>query len=85
MSELVLHIGTHKTGTTALQEALAAARHRLKAQGLVYPTSTPASPVITGWSRRGSTWRTAVTRGRRQSDFGGGSPSAAPAAVTPWC
>jgi Sulfotransferase domain len=53
MSELVLHIGTHKTGTTALQEALAAARHRLKAQGLVYPHLHPRESghhrLVTPW------------------------------------
>ena len=37
MSGLVLHIGTHKTGTTALQETLAANRGALAAQGIVYP------------------------------------------------
>lgn len=37
MSELVLHIGTHKTGTTTLQVALRAKRWRLAAQGIVYP------------------------------------------------
>ncbi len=36
-SELVLHIGTHKTGTTTLQVALRANRRRLASEGIVYP------------------------------------------------
>jgi len=34
---LVLHIGTHKTGTTAIQEALYAARGEMARQGVLYP------------------------------------------------
>ncbi len=34
---MVLHIGTHKTGTTALQSALKARRHELKELGVTYP------------------------------------------------
>jgi hypothetical protein len=33
----LLHIGPHKTGTTAIQDALHLARERLAAQGVVYP------------------------------------------------
>lgn len=35
--EVLLHIGPPKTGTTALQNSLAEARPRLKAQGVLYP------------------------------------------------
>jgi hypothetical protein len=37
MSELVLHIGTHKTATTTLQTMLGTNRRPLAAQGIVYP------------------------------------------------
>ena len=37
MSELVLHIGTHKTATTTIQATLHDNRRRLAAEGLVYP------------------------------------------------
>jgi hypothetical protein len=53
MSALVLHIGTHKTGTTALQQTLAAARGRLTAQGLIYPELHPRESghhrLVTPW------------------------------------
>lgn len=44
---LVLHIGTHKTGTTSLQHGLATARERLlQDHGLFYPdTSRPPLPA----------------------------------------
>ena len=38
--EVLLHIGVHKTGTTAVQGALAAARPRLEAQGVRYAAKT---------------------------------------------
>lgn len=37
MRKLILHIGTHKTGTTSIQAALAENRDWLRGQGLVYP------------------------------------------------
>ena len=33
----LLHVGPHKTGTTAIQGALHLARERLAAEGVVYP------------------------------------------------
>ena len=33
----LLHIGPHKTGTSAIQGALFLARERLAAQGVIYP------------------------------------------------
>jgi hypothetical protein len=40
--EVLLHIGPPKTGTTALQQSLAAARPELKAQGVLYPGTKPS-------------------------------------------
>src|SRR3954452_14461676 len=34
---LLLHIGPHKTGTTTIQNQLAAGRRRLHRRGIVYP------------------------------------------------
>ena len=44
MSHFVLHIGTHKTGTTALQRTFGAARPSLRAHGIVYPSLQPREP-----------------------------------------
>ena len=44
MSGFVLHIGTHKTGTTALQRTLGAARLPLRTHGIVYPRLHPSEP-----------------------------------------
>jgi hypothetical protein len=41
MRKLILHIGTHKTGTTSIQTALADAREWLGARGLCYPDGGP--------------------------------------------
>lgn len=38
MTRLILHIGSHKTGTTAIQQALYDNRHRLRQAGVVYDT-----------------------------------------------
>lgn len=38
MSRLILHIGTHKTATTAIQHALFENRHKLLQRGVWYPT-----------------------------------------------
>ena len=37
MSEILIHAGTHKTGTTTIQDTLRHNRARLKAARLVYP------------------------------------------------
>lgn len=44
---LILHIGTHKTGTSALQSALEARRDALRALGVLYPqTHRPPWPEL---------------------------------------
>ena len=58
---ICLHIGIHKTGTTALQSAFAAARGDLAAQGVLYPGRRtahhgPAMSILGrpwGWAQRG--------------------------------
>jgi hypothetical protein len=40
--KLILHIGTHKTGTTSLQAWLANNREALAANGVSYPHATVA-------------------------------------------
>ena len=51
MARLVIHIGTHKTGTTFLQHKLALARPWLEERGFVYPDlGRPAHhPLIAHW------------------------------------
>lgn len=41
MSKIILHCGLHKTGTTAIQRALATARSELRSAGVIYPDLTP--------------------------------------------
>jgi hypothetical protein len=36
--QLILHVGFHKSGTTALQESFFAQRKELETQGLLYPS-----------------------------------------------
>ena len=52
MSEIVIHIGTHKTGTTTLQNTLFHNRALLKARGVTYPrigTIAPHHNLVTRW------------------------------------
>lgn len=37
MADVVLHVGTHKTGTTALQDTFCALKEELAEEGLIYP------------------------------------------------
>ena len=37
MSKVILHIGTHKTGTTTIQDTFALNRNLLSGKGLVFP------------------------------------------------
>ncbi|MDP2012922.1 MAG: hypothetical protein Q8L05_01720, partial [Actinomycetota bacterium] len=43
---IVLHIGVHKTGTTAIQSALANSRAELAALGIAYPGSLQAHRLV---------------------------------------
>jgi hypothetical protein len=52
MSEIIVHIGTHKTGTTTIQDTLFHNRARLRAHGIVYPHIAPFAPhhpLVTEW------------------------------------
>lgn len=59
--EVLVHIGVHKTGTTAVQGALSAARADLAAQGIRYPGTGTDHFVATNaflGKRRGAGWST---------------------------
>lgn len=57
-SEILLHIGVHKTGTTALQSALADARPDLEAHGVRYPgTSTFQHGAVLAGAGRTHGWQ----------------------------
>jgi len=60
MAKLVLHIGTHKTGTTAIQGTLDCNRSLLQRQGLIYPWFPAAKP------RQGSTAKRLWAGGRNR-------------------
>ena len=52
MSEIIIHIGTHKTGTTTIQDTLFHNRKLLKARGVVYPRIGLIAPhhnLVTRW------------------------------------
>jgi hypothetical protein len=54
MKQLILHIGTHKTGTTSIQKALADGRAWLQERGVTYPDGGPvfrAANPHHRWSR----------------------------------
>jgi hypothetical protein len=44
LERIVFHIGTHKTGTTAIQESLGKAYDSLLARGILYPRAGRAGP-----------------------------------------
>lgn len=76
---ILLHIGVHKTGTTAIQSALAQADEVLAGQGILYPaprshfdTGMAALGRQAGWDRSDeprdrSKWLDVVKRSRRHS------------------
>lgn len=43
MARVIIHIGTHKTGTTTIQDTFAANRARLAQDGIIYPDLGPHS------------------------------------------
>lgn len=45
MRNLIVHIGPHKTGSTAIQRVLAAGRRGLQSAGILYPTSRKTLPL----------------------------------------
>jgi hypothetical protein len=45
MKNLIVHIGPHKTGSTAIQRVLAAGRRSLESAGILYPTSRNTLPL----------------------------------------
>lgn len=51
---IILHIGVHKTGSTALQSALAAARPQLREAGILYPGTDDAHHAA-AWAVTGFT------------------------------
>lgn len=59
MNEIILHIGTHKTGTTTLQRFCASASDALAERGILYPRSArprygpTAGHHLIPWSIRG--------------------------------
>jgi hypothetical protein len=46
----LVHIGPHKTGSTAIQKALYSARDRLREHGVAYPNIGAYRPRKAGWS-----------------------------------
>lgn len=60
MSQIILHIGTHKTGTTSIQKYLSSLREELLACGILYPTkgrlrtdpNAPSGHHLLAWSIR---------------------------------
>ncbi|MBE9166058.1 sulfotransferase domain-containing protein [Pleurocapsales cyanobacterium LEGE 06147] len=51
MQRLILHIGTHKTGTTFIQRFLASVQEQLLSEGILYPTA--GRPKATGTHQYG--------------------------------
>jgi hypothetical protein len=52
MSRIVLHVGTHKTATTTVQDTLALNRRHLRGHGVVFPQVGPSAgqhALVTRW------------------------------------
>jgi hypothetical protein len=72
--KFILHVGFHKTGTTAIQASLFAAQSQLAAAGITYPSRAShgaawsVSEKVWGWAKRGgrltpqSKWRKFVRK-----------------------
>jgi hypothetical protein len=52
MSRIILHVGTHKTATTTVQDSMALNRDRLATRGLIFPVAGPNAgqhALVTRW------------------------------------
>ena len=54
--QLILHVGFHKSGTTALQESLFAQRKDLERQGVLYPSVGWQAHHRVAWALAGKRW-----------------------------
>jgi hypothetical protein len=66
VSRLFIHVGFHKTGTTAIQNCLWTNRERLAAQGVSYPAVALAGPTHAKLANvfKGEAFRAALTKMR---------------------
>ncbi|RMF60396.1 MAG: hypothetical protein D6746_06955 [Bacteroidetes bacterium] len=63
MKTIFLHIGTHKTGTTSLQQFFARTASRLAREGVLYPRTGRTERLP--WAHHGLAWSFLGWRGRR--------------------
>jgi hypothetical protein len=56
LKKLIIHPGFHKTGTTALQQALSEVRSELCASGFSYPKIAGNAHHRAAWSINENTW-----------------------------
>ena len=56
MKKLIIHPGFHKTGTTALQQALSEVRNELKENGFFYPYTAGKAHHRAAWAVIEKTW-----------------------------
>ena len=56
MKKLIIHPGFHKTGTTALQQALSEVRHQLLEAEIIYPHTAGNAHHRAAWSIIEKTW-----------------------------
>ena len=54
--ELILHVGFHKSGTSALQETFAAQREELQAVGVLYPSIGRKAHHRIAWALTQKAW-----------------------------
>ena len=54
--QLILHVGFHKSGTTALQESFFVQRDELLTQGILYPTTGKKAHHRAVWGLAGKRW-----------------------------
>jgi hypothetical protein len=56
LKKLIIHPGFHKTGTTALQQALSEVRHELLESKIIYPHTAGNAHHRAAWSIIEKTW-----------------------------